>query len=156
MPQEFFQQACMYLPPPCQPTVAVKRFASLREMADHGVDQHVAGTRIKGPHRPKRTGCGKIGEVADAPDVDDGARAAGIGKEQVMQVGRERGPLSTYRHVPHSEVGHGLDGRPLGNDRWRSELKSRADLSKSRLAPGDREVMNGLPMRANEEHVARR
>src|SRR5205823_12527173 len=46
--------------------------------------------------------------------------------------------------------------RPLGNDRRRSELKSRADLSKSRLAPGDREVLNGLPMRANEEHVARR
>src|SRR5438094_6185161 len=135
MPEEVFQQTFMDRPLPCEPAVAIKRLASLCEVTDHSIDKHVARTRIKGPHRPKRTGCGKIGEVADAPDVDDGARAAGIGKEQVMQVGRERGPLSTYRHVPHSEVGHGLDGRPLGNDRWRSELKSRADLSKSRLAP---------------------
>src|SRR5438093_3702954 len=153
MPEEFFQHALMYRPPPCEPAVAIKRLASLCEVTDHRVDKHIAGTRIKGPHRPKRTGCGKVGEVADAPDVDHSARTAGIGKEQVMQVGRERGPLSTYRHVPHSEVGHGLDARPLGNDRRRSELKSRADLSKSRLAPGDREMMNGLPMRPNEAHV---
>ena len=70
MPQKFFQQAFMYRPLPCQPAIAIKRLASLREVADHGVDEHVAGTRIKGPHRPKRTGCGKIGEVADAPDVN--------------------------------------------------------------------------------------
>ena len=38
MPQEFFQQTFMDRPLPCEPTVAIKRLASLCEVTNHGVD----------------------------------------------------------------------------------------------------------------------
>src|SRR5207244_10617111 len=85
-------------------------------------------------------------------DVDDGSRTRGMAKEQEMEVRGQRRPFPTGSHVPASKVSHRGDAGPLGNDGRRAQLQGGPDRPDDRFAPRLRQVMERLPMRADQRH----
>ena len=79
-----------------------------------------------------------------------------MAKEQVMEVGGQRRAFPAGRHVPASKVGHCGDASPLGDDGRRAQLQGGSDRSDDRFAPRLRQVMERLPMCADQRHSSRR
>jgi hypothetical protein len=95
-----------------------------RRSTRHGrINNHVARTSVEGDHVPSLARGGRKGEIPDAADVLDDARADRVGEQHPIRKRHERRPLPACRHVAHAKV---RDGR----DPVRSAMTGFADLQR--------------------------
>ena len=87
-------------------------------------------------------------QVPNAADVLNDARPRIIGKQHPICVRHQWGPLPSGCHVTHAEIGHRCDTGPLRDNRRLADLQGRG-------RPRIRQMVNGLPVRADGRNIPR-
>jgi hypothetical protein len=121
-------------------TVAVEGRGAAGQQCHQTVDDHVAGTGVEGADVGEGAAGRERGDVADAPDVLDGAVARRVAKDDPVEVGDERRGLAAGSDVGDPEIGDDGNARALRDRRGFADLEGRGPGEgpggiRSRLVP---------------------
>ena len=119
------------------------------ELVHEGVDDHVAGAGVEGDDFFLARGGGDDGEVADAADVLEDARAGGVGEEDVVEEGDEGRALTSGGHVGGAEIGDDGDAGGGGDEGGFAELPGAGEAAAC-VGGGHALVVDGLAVAADE------
>ena len=99
-----------------------------------GVEQNVAGSRVKPRYGPRT---GKIGQIGYTAEIDDDAVAARVSENSRVKRRYQRCTLPTRSDVAAPEIGDHRNARALGKPRRIAELQA---------VPGPRPMTHCLPV----------
>src|SRR4030067_2513618 len=150
MPTEFLQKAVMNPSPCCHVSVFIKGALMVVDTLRHSVNNHVAGTRVEGNDVINGAVLRYKGDVCNTADVLQRAPFLPASEQNKIRIRDEGGALPASRHVPRTKISHGHNARLLGNHGRLADLKRRSCTTRICGCLGIRQMINRLPMRADE------
>src|SRR5690242_538361 len=124
------------------------------EMADERVDDHIPGAGIEGDDRLRRGGFGDDGDIGNAANIQDGAAAARVAIEQIIDEGNKRRALAADGHVGWPKITDRCHARDGGDDSGFADLQSGGDPLAEKWT-GLALMEDGLAVRSDDAEPAR-
>ncbi|OPZ63881.1 MAG: hypothetical protein BWY85_01467 [Firmicutes bacterium ADurb.Bin506] len=134
------------MPARCHFAVAVVGHRAAAKLGYEAVNDHVTRAVVEGGHAIDVAACRQHRHVGDPADVLHHPGEAWMAKHDPVEVGHKRGSFAAGSKVSSPEVRHRGDAGALGDDGCLTDLQRGVAL---------RHVMDGLPVGADDVHIAR-
>src|SRR5260370_4346723 len=97
--------------------VLVKTLATVREMRDERINEHVGRAGVESKHLLRLAGTRKNRNVGYAPEIQRDAAEFRVAVEKIVHIRDERRALAAESNVRGTKIVYGCDARARGDNR---------------------------------------
>src|SRR5713226_6039577 len=132
--------------------VLVKTLATVREMRDERINEHVGRAGVESKHLLRLAGTRKNRNVGYAPEIQRDAAEFRVAVEKIVHIRDERCALTAESNVCEAKIADGTDARACSDDRWLTNLQRRRSW-RSKIESRPALMENRLAMTADNRHA---